>query len=199
MSSYLERFWTLRQGAVSSAAPATFGAMAMPGRAARVVRGRTRKSRPPRQDRRRAAAWFTPPRRQQAEVEGCATPCEESAIDIVINGAGSILPTPFSKSPGGIRPHRAREPKGVFLGCTFFANISSMRGRAFIIIADVGVCRCRAFSPTRHEGAVQTSPQPRREWARKVRVNVLVPASSREQNKKVLTPERVSHIMATPR
>jgi len=124
-------------------------------------------------------------------------------VDIVINGAGVNSPTPYLEI--------AEEEfdriidinlKGVFLGCQVFGKYLVERGEGGSII-NLGsmsgiVPLSRVFTYSASKAAVHNlSKNLAREWAIKnVRVNVLVPGFfPAEQNRKVLTPERVASIM----
>ena len=124
-------------------------------------------------------------------------------IDIVINGAGINSATPFFDITEEEFDRIVRvNLKGVFLGCQVFGKYLVERGQGGSII-NLGsmsgiVPLSRVFTYSATKGAVHNlSLNLAREWApAKVRVNVLVPGFfPAEQNKKVLTPERVGHIM----
>jgi NAD(P)-dependent dehydrogenase (short-subunit alcohol dehydrogenase family) len=128
---------------------------------------------------------------------------KSGAIDIVVNGAGINSPTPFLDITEEEFDRIVRVNfKGVFLGCQVFGKYLVERGQGGSII-NLGsmsgiVPLSRVFTYSATKGAVHNlSANLAREWApHKVRVNVLVPGFfPAEQNRKVLTPERVSHIM----
>jgi NAD(P)-dependent dehydrogenase (short-subunit alcohol dehydrogenase family) len=124
-------------------------------------------------------------------------------VDIVVNGAGVNSPTPFldisEEEYGRIMDINV---KGVFLGCQVFGKYLVERGEGGSII-NLGsmsglVPLSRVFTYSASKAAVHNlSKNLAREWATKnVRVNVLVPGFfPAEQNRKVLTPERVASIM----
>jgi NAD(P)-dependent dehydrogenase (short-subunit alcohol dehydrogenase family) len=124
-------------------------------------------------------------------------------VDIVVNGAGVNSPTPFldisEEEYGRIMDINV---KGVFLGCQVFGKYLVDRGEGGSII-NLGsmsglVPLSRVFTYSASKAAVHNlSKNLAREWATKqVRVNVLVPGFfPAEQNRKVLTPERVASIM----
>ena len=124
-------------------------------------------------------------------------------IDIVVNGAGVNSPTPFLEI-GEDEFDRIMDinVKGVFLGCQVFGKYLVERGEGGSII-NLGsmsglVPLSRVFTYSASKAAVHNlSKNLAREWAPKnVRVNVLVPGFfPAEQNRKVLTPERVASIL----
>ena len=124
-------------------------------------------------------------------------------IDIVVNGAGVNSATPFFDITEEEFDRIVRvNLKGVFLGCQVFGKYLVDRGQGGSII-NLGsmsgvVPLSRVFTYSATKGAVHNlSLNLAREWApAKVRVNVLVPGFfPAEQNRKVLTPERVTNIM----
>lgn len=124
-------------------------------------------------------------------------------IDIVINGAGINSPTPFFDITEEEFDRILRvNLKGVFLGCQVFGQYLVERGAGGSII-NLGsmsglVPLSRVFSYSASKAAVHNlSRNLAREWApQRVRVNTLVPGFfPAEQNRKVLTPERVGRIM----
>ena len=123
--------------------------------------------------------------------------------DIVINGAGINSATPFLEIPeeewdqilsinlGGVR-----------LGCQVFgaAMLSDAKGGSIINIASLSgiTALSRVFTYSATKAAVINLTQNlAREWAAEgIRVNALSPGFfPAEQNRKVLTPERVASIM----
>ncbi len=151
-------------------------------------------------------AWFhAAEATSKVELEGLrdAVLQKSGRIDIVVNGAGVNSVTPFSE----IREEEFDRIvnvnlKGVFLGCQIFGGYLVKRGLGGSIInlgsmsAVVPLSRVFTYSATK--GAVHNlSLNLAREWApHKVRVNVLVPGFfPAEQNKKVLTTDRVEDIM----
>lgn len=124
-------------------------------------------------------------------------------VDIVINGAGVNSPTPFLEiAEEEFERIMDINLKGVFLGCQVFGKYLVDRGEGGSII-NLGsmsgiVPLSRVFTYSASKAAVHNlSKNLAREWATKnVRVNVLVPGFfPAEQNRKVLTPERVASIM----
>ncbi len=124
--------------------------------------------------------------------------------EILINGAGINAPTPFLKIPEEeFDQIFAVNTKAVFRACQIFGqyfldnninasiiNIGSMSG--MIPLSQV-------FTYSMSKAAVHNiSKNLAREWAtQNIRVNTLVPGFfPAEQNKNVLTPERVEKIMA---
>ena len=124
-------------------------------------------------------------------------------VDIVVNGAGVNSATPFLDIQEDEFDRIVRiNYKGVFLGCQVFGRYLVERGEGGSII-NLGsmsgiVPLSRVFTYSATKGAVHNlSLNLAREWApHRVRVNVLVPGFfPAEQNRKVLTPERVANIM----
>ena len=124
-------------------------------------------------------------------------------VDVVVNGAGINSATPFFDITEEEFDRILRvNVKGVFLGCQVFGKYLVDRGQGGSII-NLGsmsgiVPLSRVITYSASKGAVHNlSLNLAREWApHKVRVNVLVPGFfPAEQNKKVLTPERVASIM----
>lgn len=125
-------------------------------------------------------------------------------IDIVINGAGVNSPTPFFDiSEEEYERIMNINVKGVFLSCQVFGKYLVERGQGGSII-NLGSMSgltplSRVITYSTSKAAVHNlSKNLAREWATKgVRVNIIVPGFfPAEQNKKVLTPERVASIMA---
>ncbi len=152
------------------------------------------------------AVWFhAAEATSKAEVQGLldAVLKRSGRVDIVVNGAGINSATPYLDITEEEFDRIVRvNLKGVFLGCQVFGKYLVERGQGGSIInlgsmsAVVPLSRVFAYSATK--AAVHNlSLNLAREWApHKVRVNVLVPGFfPAEQNKKVLTPERVAHIM----
>lgn len=124
-------------------------------------------------------------------------------VDILVNGAGINSPTPFFDIPADeFQRIFDVNLKAVFLACQTFGKHMVERGEGGSII-NVGSISglnplSRVFTYSATKGAVHNlSKNLAREWAtKKVRVNVLVPGFfPAEQNKKVLTPDRVESIM----
>jgi NAD(P)-dependent dehydrogenase (short-subunit alcohol dehydrogenase family) len=124
-------------------------------------------------------------------------------VDIVVNGAGVNSATPFLEITEEEYDRIVNvNQKSVFLGCQVFGKYLVERGEGGSVInlgsmsAVVPLSRVFTYSATK--AAVHNlSKNLAREWApRKVRVNILVPGFfPAEQNRKVLTPERVAAIM----
>jgi len=151
-------------------------------------------------------AWFhSAEATSKAELEGLrdAVLKHSGRIDIVVNGAGVNSATPFFDISEEEFDRIVRvNLKGVFLGCQVFGKYLVDRGQGGSII-NIGsmsgvVPLSRVFTYSATKGAVHNlSLNLAREWATaKVRVNVLVPGFfPAEQNRKVLTPDRVTSIM----
>jgi NAD(P)-dependent dehydrogenase (short-subunit alcohol dehydrogenase family) len=151
-------------------------------------------------------AWFhSTEATSKAELEGLrdAVLKRSGRIDIVINGAGINSATPFFDITEEEFDRIVRvNLKGVFLGCQVFGKYLVDRGQGGSII-NLGsmsgiVPLSRVFTYSATKGAVHNlSLNLAREWATaKVRVNLIVPGFfPAEQNRKVLTPERVTNIM----
>ncbi len=124
-------------------------------------------------------------------------------VDILVNGAGVNSPTPFFEiSEEEYDKIMTTNLKAVFLACQVFGKYFVDRGEPASII-NVGsmsgvipISRVFTYSVTK-AGVHNLSKNLAREWAEKqVRVNTLVPGFfPAEQNKKVLTPDRVESIM----
>ena len=152
------------------------------------------------------AAWFhAAEATSNAELEGLrdAVLKKSGRVDIVINGAGINSATPFFDITEEEFDRIVRvNYKSVFLGCQVFGKYLVDRGSGGTII-NLGsmsgiapISRVLTYSATK--GAVHNlSRNLAREWApHKVRVNVLVPGFfPAEQNRKVLTPDRVASIL----
>ena len=124
-------------------------------------------------------------------------------VDIVINGAGVNSATPFLDIAEDEFDRIVRiNLKGVFLGCQIFGKYLVERGAGGAII-NLGsmsgvVPLSRVFTYSVTKAAVHNlSKNLAREWApKRVRVNTLVPGFfPAEQNRKILSPERVASIM----
>jgi NAD(P)-dependent dehydrogenase (short-subunit alcohol dehydrogenase family) len=151
-------------------------------------------------------AWFhSAEATNKAALEGLrdAVVKRSGGIDIVVNGAGVNSATPFFQITEEEFERIVKvNLQGVFLGCQIFGQYLVERGQGGSII-NLGsmsgvVPLSRVFTYSATKGAVHNlSLNLAREWApHKVRVNVLVPGFfPAEQNKKVLTPERVTNIM----
>lgn len=151
-------------------------------------------------------AWFhAAEATSKAELEDllAAVLQRSGRVDIVINGAGVNSPTPFLDITEEEFDRIVQvNLKGVFLGCQVFGKHLVERGQGGSII-NLGsmsgvVPLSRVFTYSATKGAVHNlSLNLAREWApHRVRVNVLVPGFfPAEQNKKVLTSDRVASIM----
>ena len=124
-------------------------------------------------------------------------------VDILVNGAGVNSPTPFFDiAEEEFDKIIEVNLKGLMLACQIFGRHMVERGSGSII--NIGSASgllplSRVFTYSASKAAVHNlSKNLAREWATKgVRVNVLVPGFfPAEQNRKVLTPERVATIMA---
>ena len=123
--------------------------------------------------------------------------------DLLINGAGINSATPFFEIPEEeFDSIFAVNTKAVFLACQVFGKYFIDSGIAASII-NVGsmsglIPLSRVFTYSMSKAAVHNiSKNLAREWATQgIRVNTLVPGFfPAEQNRKVLTPERVAQIM----
>jgi NAD(P)-dependent dehydrogenase (short-subunit alcohol dehydrogenase family) len=124
-------------------------------------------------------------------------------VDAVVNGAGVNSATPFFEITEEEFDRIVRvNIKGVFLGCQVFGKhlVEAGHGGSVINVGSMSgiVPLSRVFTYSATKGAVHNlSLNLAREWApSRVRVNVLVPGFfPAEQNRKVLTPDRVAGIM----
>jgi NAD(P)-dependent dehydrogenase (short-subunit alcohol dehydrogenase family) len=151
-------------------------------------------------------AWFhSAEATSKAELEGLrdAVLKRSGRVDVVVNGAGINSATPFFDITEEEFDRILRvNVKGVFLGCQVFGKYLVDRGQGGSII-NLGsmsgiVPLSRVITYSASKGAVHNlSLNLAREWATAcVRVNVIVPGFfPAEQNKKVLTPDRVAAIM----
>ena len=124
-------------------------------------------------------------------------------VDVVVNGAGVNSATPFFDIAEDEFERIVRiNVKGVFLGCQIFGKYLVERGEGGSII-NLGsmsgvVPLSRVFTYSATKAAVHNlSKNLAREWApKRVRVNTLVPGFfPAEQNRKILSPDRVASIM----
>ena len=150
-------------------------------------------------------AWFfSAEASSKADLEKllAAVLARSGRVDIVVNGAGVNSPTPFLDITEEEFDRILRvNVKGVFLGCQVFGKYLVERGQGGAII-NLGSLTAltplsRVFTYSASKAAVHSlSKNLAREWAPKgVRVNVLVPGFfPAEQNRKVLTPDRVASI-----
>ncbi len=123
-------------------------------------------------------------------------------IDILVNGAGVNSPTPFLEiTDEEIDRIIAINLKAVMVACQIFgARMLASGGGSIINLGSMSglVPLSRVFTYSATKAAVHNlSKNLAREWAAQgVRVNTLVPGFfPAEQNRKVLTPERVAAIM----
>lgn len=132
-----------------------------------------------------------------------AVVAKAGGVDILVNGAGVNSPTPFLEITEEEYDRIVNvNIKAVFLACQVFGRYFVESGKAASII-NLGSMSgltplSRVFTYSATKAAVHNlSKNLAREWADKgVRVNTLVPGFfPAEQNKKVLTPERVAMIM----
>jgi len=123
--------------------------------------------------------------------------------DILINGAGVNAATPFLEIPEEEYDRIfSTNTKAVFLACQVFGQYFLDNGVDASII-NIGsmsavIPLSRVFTYSMSKAAVHNiSKNLAREWAtQNIRVNTLVPGFfPAEQNRKVLTPERISQIM----
>ena len=124
-------------------------------------------------------------------------------IDILVNGAGTNSPTPFLEiTESEVDRILSVNVKSVILGCQVFGEAMVKAGRGAIINlgSESGLTPLsRVFTYSASKAAVHNlSKNLAREWAPKgVRVNTLVPGFfPAEQNRKVLSPDRVASILA---
>jgi NAD(P)-dependent dehydrogenase (short-subunit alcohol dehydrogenase family) len=124
-------------------------------------------------------------------------------VDILVNGAGVNSATPFFDIPEEEMDRILTvNLKGLMLACQIFGKYMVERGSGSII--NVGSASglnplSRVFTYSASKAAVHNiSKNLAREWATKgVRVNILVPGFfPAEQNRKVLSPDRVKTILA---
>lgn len=132
-----------------------------------------------------------------------AVVARSGSCEILVNGAGVNSPTPFLDVPEE-EYDRIFEvnAKAVFIACQVFGGYFLENGISASII-NVGSMSgvlplSRVFSYSMSKAAVHNlSKNLAREWGtQNIRVNTLVPGFfPAEQNRKVLTPERVDQIM----
>ncbi|MEX0326138.1 MAG: SDR family oxidoreductase [Puniceicoccaceae bacterium] len=141
----------------------------------------------------------------KASIEGLLAEALELAgeIDIFINGAGINSPTPFLEVPEEELDRIMNiNFRSVYLSCQVFGAYLVDRGKGGSII-NIGsmsgiIPLSRVFTYSASKAAVHNlSKNLAREWATLgIRVNTIVPGFfPAEQNKKVLTEERVAQIM----
>lgn len=213
-SHYLESLFSLR-GKVAVVIGGTgelCGAMAegLAGAGAEVVVvGRSETKARARLDRIESAGgrgWFhAAEATKRADLEGLldALLQRSGRIDVVVNGAGVNSATPFFDITEEEFDRIVNvNVKGVFLGCQVFGRhlVDAGHGGSIINLGSMSgvVPLSRVFTYSATKSAVHNlSLNLAREWApHRVRVNVLVPGFfPAEQNRAVLTPERVANIM----
>ena len=124
-------------------------------------------------------------------------------VDVLVNGAGMNSATPFLEidEDEWDRIYEVNT-KGVFMACQVFGKyfVDRNQGGSIINVGSMSglIPLSRVFTYSATKAAVHNlSKNLAREWAEKnIRVNTLVPGFfPAEQNKKVLTPERVEQIM----
>lgn len=141
----------------------------------------------------------------RAGLEGLLAEVIEKSgkCEILVNGAGVNAPTPFLDVSDEEYDHIFEvNTKAVFIACQVFGKYFLEHGVSASII-NVGSMSgvlplSRVFTYSMSKAAVHNiSKNLAREWATKnIRVNTLVPGFfPAEQNRKVLTPERVDQIM----
>ncbi|WP_221029229.1 SDR family oxidoreductase [Actomonas aquatica] len=124
-------------------------------------------------------------------------------IDVLVNGAGVNSPTPLMDIPEEEFDRIINaNVKGVLMACQIFGEtmLQATDGGSIINIgsASARIPLSRVFTYSASKAAVHNlTKNIAREWATKgVRVNLLVPGFfPAEQNRKVLTPDRVETIM----
>jgi len=141
--------------------------------------------------------------RAQLEALRAAVLARAGRIDIVVNGAGLNSATPFLEITEEEFDRILRvNIKAVFLSCQVFGrHLVGQKSGAIINIGSMSGLTplSRVFTYSATKAAVHNlTKNLAREWApHNVRVNTLVPGFfPAEQNRKVLTPDRVATIMA---
>jgi len=129
----------------------------------------------------------------------CAT---GGRVDVLVNGAGVNSPTPFLEiAEEEMDRIISINLKAVMIACQVFgARMLASGGGSIINLGSISgiVPLSRVFTYSATKAAVHNlSKNLAREWAAQgVRVNTLIPGFfPAEQNRKVLTPERVASIM----
>ncbi len=124
-------------------------------------------------------------------------------VDVLVNGAGVNSPTPFFDITEAEFDRIINvNLKGVVLGCQVFGkHMVAQKSGSIINLGSASGLKplSRVFTYSASKAAVHNlSMNLAREWAATgVRVNILVPGFfPAEQNRKVLTPERVAQIMS---
>ena len=126
----------------------------------------------------------------------------EGRVDVLVNGAGVNSPTPFLEiTEDEMDRIISINLKAVMVACQVFgARMLAAGGGSIINLGSISglVPLSRVFTYSATKAAVHNlSKNLAREWAAQgVRVNTLIPGFfTAEQNRKVLTPERVESIM----
>lgn len=151
-------------------------------------------------------AWFhaADVSTRAALEEVLAAVLERSAkVDILVNGAGVNSPTPFLEVPEEELDRIMNiNFKSLYLACQVFGKylVGRNQGGSIINLGSMSgvIPLSRVFTYSASKAAVHNlSKNLAREWAPlNIRVNTLVPGFfPAEQNRKVLTPERVGQIM----
>ena len=216
MSDYLNKLFTLdgKTAVVIGGTGELCGAMAegLAGAGAEVVLvGRSEEKAKARLEKISAAggkAYFLPcevDKRDQLEKLLADVLAKSGKVDVVVNGAGMNSATPFLEIPED-EWDRIYEVniKGVFLACQVFGKyfVDRNEGGSIINVGSMSgvIPLSRVFTYSTTKAAVHNlSKNLAREWAEQnIRVNTLVPGFfPAEQNKKVLTPERVGPVSYT--
>ncbi|MCD8482437.1 MAG: SDR family oxidoreductase [Verrucomicrobia bacterium] len=141
----------------------------------------------------------------RAALEGVLAKVLERSgkVDILVNGAGVNSPTPFLEVPEEELDRIMNiNFKSLYLACQVFGKylVERNEGGSIINLGSMSgvIPLSRVFTYSASKAAVHNlSKNLAREWAPlNIRVNTLVPGFfPAEQNRKVLTPERVSQIM----
>ena len=139
------------------------------------------------------------------ELEGLrdAILADRPGVDVLVNGAGINSPTPFLDiTEEEFDQILSVNLKAILLSCQVFgqAMLDRNEGGSIINLGSISGLNplSRVFSYSASKGAVHNlSKNLAREWApHNIRVNILVPGFfPAEQNRKVLTPDRVESIM----
>ncbi len=155
---------------------------------------------------RNGRAWFHSAdvsTRESLEALLAAVLEKSGAVDILVNGAGVNAPTPFLEIPEDEFDRIMNlNFKSVMLSCQVFGKYLLERGAGGSII-NIGSMSgilplSRVFTYSASKAAVHNlSKNLAREWApHNIRVNILTPGFfPAEQNRRVLTEERVAQIM----
>lgn len=152
-----------------------------------------------------SAEFFRADSTSRADLEAIAAHLDKHGrnCDVLVNGAGTNSPTPFLEISDDEWDHIFNvNLRTVRLACQVFAKFLLERGRSgsFINIASLSavIPLSRVFTYSATKAAVLNLTQNlAREWATKgIRVNALSPGFfPAEQNRNVLTPDRVENIM----